>query len=222
MNHFTRGFLTFTATLLATAALLPVATRAQNATKDNTPSASAKSDQWIHIRVESKDDKGETVRVNVPVELAVKILPCINKENLHAGKVHIDDAHFRDDVDFRAVLDAVRTSKDGEFVTVESHEDNVRVAKNNGFLYIHVTENPHSKHSADKDGKSSKFNDDESRVEVKVPMKVVDALFSGSKDELDVVAALHALSTFGDTELVSVKEKDQTVRIWIDSKNVTD
>jgi hypothetical protein len=221
MNHFTRGFLTLTASLLATAALLPVGTRAQNTPKDTT-SASAKSDQWIHIRVESKDDKGETVRVNVPVELAVKILPCINKENLHAGKVHIDDANFRDDVDFRAVLDAVRTSKDGEFVTVESHEDNVRVAKSNGFLYIHVTEDPHSKHAADKDAKSAKLNDDESRVEVKVPMKVVDALFSGSKDELDVVAALHALSTFGDTELVSVKEKDQTVRIWIDSKNVTD
>jgi hypothetical protein len=222
MNHFTRGFLTFTAAALATVSLLPVASRAQNAPKDNASSASAKSDQWIHIRVESKDDKGETVRVNVPVEMAVKILPCINKENLHGGKVHIDDAHFHDDVDVRALLDAVRTSKDGEFVTVESREDNVRVAKSNGFLLIHVTEYPHSKHAADdKDGKSSKANDEE-RVEVKVPMKVVDALFSGSKDELDIVAALHALSSFGDTELVSVKEKDQTVRIWIDSKNVTD
>src|SRR5271156_1783770 len=137
MNHLTRGFLTCSTFLLATIALLPGVARAQNAPKDNPPSASAKSDQWIHIRVESKDDNGETVRVNVPVEMAVKILPCINKENLRAGKVHIDDSHFRDDVDVRALLNAVRTSKDGEFVTVESHEDNVRVAKNNGFLYIH-------------------------------------------------------------------------------------
>ena len=33
-----------------------------------------------------------------------------------------------------------------------------------------------------------------SKVEVKVPMKVVDALLSAGKDELDLVAALHALS----------------------------
>ena len=62
----------------------------------------------------------------------------------------------------------------------------------------------------------------ESKVEVKVPMKVVDALLSAGKDELDVVAALRALSARGDMEIVSVKDADNTVRVWIDSKNVTD
>ncbi len=71
-------------------------------------------------------------------------------------------------------------------------------------------------HVLDK-GKSKK-----SQVEIKVPMKVVDALFSAGKDELDLVAALHALSAQGDTELVSVKDQDNTVRIWLDSKNVAD
>jgi len=53
-------------------------------------------------------------------------------------------------------------------------------------------------------------------------MKVVDALLSGGKDELDLVAGLRALSTQGDTELVSVKDEENTVRIWLDSKNVSD
>jgi len=53
-------------------------------------------------------------------------------------------------------------------------------------------------------------------------MKVVDALFSAGKDELDLVAALHALSAQGDTELVSVKDEENTVRVWLDSKNATD
>ena len=56
----------------------------------------------------------------------------------------------------------------------------------------------------------------------KVPMKVVDALFSAGKDELDVVAALRALSANGDTELVNVKDSENTVHIWIDSKNLAD
>ena len=53
-------------------------------------------------------------------------------------------------------------------------------------------------------------------------MKVVDALLSAGKDELDIVAALRALAATGDTELVSVKDAENTVRVWIDSKNITD
>jgi hypothetical protein len=61
-----------------------------------------------------------------------------------------------------------------------------------------------------------------SRVEVKVPLKVVDALLSGKKDELDIAAGLRALSAQGDTELVSVKDNESTVRVWLDSKNISD
>jgi len=53
-------------------------------------------------------------------------------------------------------------------------------------------------------------------------MKVVEALFSAGKDELDVLAALRALSAHGDTELVSVKDEENTVRVWLDSKNSSD
>jgi hypothetical protein len=83
----------------------------------------------------------------------------------------------------------------------------VRVAKQGGYLLVHVLDKGASK---------------KSRVEVKVPMKVVDALFSGGKDELDLVAGLHALSAQGDTELVSVKDEENTVRVWLDSKNSSD
>jgi len=182
---------------------------AQTGTAD---SGSAKSDQWIHVRVVSRDSGGETVRVNVPLEMAAKVLPAINKDRLHEGKVRIDavDTH---DVDLRTILDAVRTSRDGEYVTVQSHDNNVRVAKSAGVLYIHVTD----KEGTKKDGKEK-----ESKVEIKVPLKVVDALFSAGKDELDLVAALRALSAHGDTELVSVKDEENTVRIWVDSKNLAD
>jgi len=55
-----------------------------------------------------------------------------------------------------------------------------------------------------------------------VPMKVVDALFSAGKDELDLVAGLRALAANGDTELVSVKDEENNVRVWLDSKNSSD
>jgi len=218
MSHLSRGFLGFAGSMLLSACVIcPLPALAQT---------SAKTDQWIHVRVESKEDKGETVRVNVPIEMAEKVLPAINHDNLQSGKVRIDNAHLND-IDLRALLDALRSSKDGEYVTVQSNnEDNVRIAKSAGYLYIHVTEKKggekSSKHADGKEGSAKAENLKESKVEIKIPMKVVDALFSAGKDELDVVAALHALSSNGDTELVSVKDEENTVRIWIDSKNISD
>jgi hypothetical protein len=178
-----------------------------SASARQTSGSAAKGDRWLHVRVTNSDAKGEVVRVNVPLDLAESVLPTINKEHLHNGKVTIDQAHLND-VDVRALMNAVRSAKDGEYVTVQSTDEDVRVAKQGGHLLVHV--NDKGKH--DDKGKSS-------QVEIKIPMHVIDALLSAGKDELDVVAALHALSQQGDTELVSVKDNESTVRIWLDSKN---
>jgi len=197
--------------LIATAVLLlsPLGTLAQATAAPASSSqstASASKDRWLHVRVISSDAKGETVRVNVPLELAEKLLPASHQDRIHDGKLKIDNAHMND-LDLHALVDAIRTTKDGEFVTVQSNDCDVRVAKQSNHLIVHVLDKENSK---------------KSEVEVKVPMKVIDALFSAGKDELDIVAALHALSAQGDTELVSVKDHENTVRVWLDSKNVTD
>ena len=165
-------------------------------------------DRWLHVRVINSDTKGETVRVNIPLELAENVLPTINKNHLHNGKITIDQAHMND-VDVHALLNAIRAAKDGEYVTVQGTDQDVRVAKEGGRLLVHV-----------KDNKGSKSN--KPSVDIKIPMHVIDALFSVGKDELDIVAGLHALALIGDTELVSVKSDDSTVRVWMDSKNFSD
>ena len=210
MSDCKRGFCTRTALAAATILLLIpglALAQAPAAKASSTPSTtSAKQDRWLHVRVISSDAKGETVRVNVPLELAEKVLPAINHDRLHGGKVKIDCAHVND-VDLRVMVDAIRSAKDGEYVTVQGTENDVRVAKQDNHLIVHVLDKGKAKRS---------------QVEIKVPMKVIDALFSAGKDELDLVAALHALSAAGDTELVSVKDNENTVKVWLDSKNVTD
>jgi hypothetical protein len=213
--------------ILATAAVLtlsPLGALAQTSTKPSSPAAensAASKDRWLHVRVISTDAKGETVRVNVPLELAEKVLPAVNHDRLHDGKVKIDEGRVND-VDLRTIVDAVRTSKDGEFVTVQKDDCDVRVAKQNNYLIVHVVEKCfHGKCGEEKDA-SAKMDGTKSQVEIKIPMKVIDALFSAGKDELDLVAALRALSTQGDQELVSVKDRENTVRVWLDSKNVSD
>jgi len=138
--------------------------------------------------------------------MAEKILPTVNKGNLHEGRVTIGNAEIND-VDIRALLDAVRTAADNEFVTVKEKDQEVHVAKRNGNLVVHVSDR-------NKGGQT---------VDVTVPMKVVDALLSTAKqNELDVAAALRALSDAGDALLVTVQDASQHVRIWVDSKNNSD
>ncbi|HEX4378523.1 MAG TPA: hypothetical protein VH022_00685, partial [Candidatus Acidoferrum sp.] len=183
MNVHTRR-IPAVALLAGALALMPISGSAQNAAKSSDTSS---RDRWLHVRVENPDSKDETVRVNIPLELAEKVLPTINQHELHDGKVKIN--HFDcNGVDFHALLGAVRDAKDGEFVTVQSKDQDVRVAKQNNYFLVHVLDKQDRKHAA---------------VEVKIPMKVVDALFSAGKDEVDLVAGLHALALQGDTELVS-------------------
>ena len=198
---------TLAAALFLASAVTPIASAQSSAANASARTVSTSSgDRWLHVRVSNPSSKEETVRVNVPLELAEKVLPTINKDRLHSGKVRFDDIDCHG-IDLRALADAVRTSKDGEFVTVQNKDSDVRVAKQNGTLFVHVIDKNRAK---------------KSQVEVKVPMRVVDALFSAGKDELDLVAALRTLSSQGDTELVSVKDDENTVRVWLDSKNVTD
>jgi hypothetical protein len=203
MTSPTRHLFPVIAFLAASSLFAPLGTRAQSSA--STANTNSSGDRWLHVRVISTNAKGETVRVNVPLELAEKVLPAIDHDRLHNGKVRIGCMDC-DGVDVRTLFEAVRSSKDGEFVTVQSNDADISVMKKEGMLFVHVHDKNKPKHS---------------QVEVKVPLKVVEALLSGSKDELDIVAGLHALAGQGDVELVSVKDDDNTIRVWLDSKNVT-
>jgi hypothetical protein len=165
----------------------------------------APAEKYLHVNVQDPANDG-SVNVNVPLSMAEKILPAINNHDLHDGKVSIHDAEMNG-VEVRALLDAVRTAPDNEFVTVKDKDSDVRVAKANGNIIVHVI---------DKKNK-------EQTVDVTVPLKVVDALLSTAKnDDLDIAAALRALSDAGDVLLVTVQGSSEKVRVWVDSRNTQD
>ncbi len=161
-------------------------------------------DRWLHVRVDNPGDQGERVRVNVPLSMAEQVIPAIDAGNLHNGCVEIN-GNFKG-VDLPALLAAVRHAPNGEFVTVRERDSNVDIAKRGGFLLIHVRDK----------------NDKGSQVDVKVPLAVANALLSAGKNQLDVEAAIRALKNVGDVQLVTVHDGSQSVRIWIDSRNVSD
>jgi hypothetical protein len=158
-------------------------------------------DRWLHIRVIDHGPGGEKVRVNVPLAMAEKILPMIDADDLHDGHLRINGHGDLDARDLREMWSAIREGKDGVYVTVEGEDEDVRVAREGAYMMIKVDE--HGRHG--------------DKVDVRIPLTVVDALLSGDGDELDFGAAIRALSDHGDGELVSVVDDDSHVRIWVDA-----
>ena len=166
-----------------------------------TLALAASATRYLHVKV-TNPTSHELVRVNVPLTLAEKIIPAINHGELRDGKIHIGRMNA-DQVNVRAILDALKTAPEGEFVTVQNTGDDVRVAKEHGQVVVHVID------------RNSKEN-----VDVTVPWDVVEALVSDTtENQLNVEAAIKALQNVGDTTLVRVTGQDENVRVWIDSRN---
>ncbi|MGH9736972.1 MAG: hypothetical protein ACRD4X_00065 [Candidatus Acidiferrales bacterium] len=169
------------------------------------PTMAAPAERYLHVNVEGPT-KGESVNVNVTLAMAEEILPAIHNEDLHNGMVSIHNAKMNG-VDLRAILDAVRTAPDNEFVTVKRKDADVRVAKSNGNIIVRVTDN----------------TDRQQKVDVTVPLKIIDALLATANNgQLNVAAALRALNDAGDVTLVTVRKPDQKVRVWVDSRSTQD
>ena len=154
------------------------------------------TDRWIHVRVDERDEGHAHVDVQVPVGMVSGLLPLI-KEKHGSGSIRID-GHSTDIQEMRGYWAAVRSAKDGEYVTIHDDEANVRVAKSGGLLLVNVDEH------------------DGGHVRVKLPVAIVDAALGGSADTVDVDALVRALGSVPTGELVTVEDEDSHVRIWID------
>jgi WD40 repeat protein len=170
-----------------------------------TAAFGAPAEKYLHVRVTNTSDK-EVVSVNVPLSLAEKVIPAINHGKLNQGKVTIDNSDMKD-IDLRSIIDAVKNSPDGDYVTIQSKDQDVRVAKSKGNLVVHVTD------------KSSKEKKGGEKVDVIIPMSVVNALTPSDKHEIDLVAAIHALSDSGEKLMVTVHDSDDDVKIWVDAES---
>ena len=167
-----------------------------------SPANGADRDQWLHVAVDESREGGDRVRVNIPLTLVEAVLPLIEAKEFRHGKVIIDDEEFSRE-DLTAVLAAVRDAQDGEYVTVEGADEHVRVAKEGKHILVKVI-------------------DSDEDVNIRMPVAVLDALLSGEDDELNIVAAVTALADHGDEALLTARDGDDTVRVWIDRQNQSD
>jgi hypothetical protein len=157
---------------------------------------------WLHVRVEEPSRQSK-VSVNLPVSVVDVALKAAPEKIVSNGRIRLGPSSRIGDQnlsvsDLRKAWNELKATGDAEFATVEDEDQTVRVARAGNLMLIHV----------DKPSGSES-------VRVEVPIAVVDALFSGAGDDLNLDAAFAELKKQrGD--IVRVKDKDSTVRIWID------
>ncbi len=160
-------------------------------------SAASASNLWFHVRVDEAD--GAKVTVNLPLSMIEKAIQMIPEKHLNHRGMHFSD-HEMTPADMRELWTELRDSPDMTFVKVEEEGEDVKIWKESGYLYVSVLD-----------------EDNNEKVDVRVPFAVVDALLSGDEDKLDIEAAIHALVQEGEGELVTVTSDNDNVRVWVDS-----
>jgi hypothetical protein len=157
----------------------------------------AQSDAWIHVRVVENED-GKKVSVNLPLSLAQVALEMAPRDVLEKGRLKLQEKDISVS-DIRRLWAELKVSGDAEFVTVEEKDKRVRLARAGDYLHVDVD---------DQEGKKEK-------VQIRMPLTVVDALLSGEGDSMDIGAALNQLKGQRG-EIVTIDGSDNQVRIWID------
>jgi hypothetical protein len=157
---------------------------------------------WVHVRVE-EGPRQSKVSVNLPVSVVDAALEAAPEEIMSHGHIHLGrmGRHDLTVSDLRRAWNEMKATGDAEFATVEEEDQKVRIARAGNLMLIHVDK-----------------TDGEESVRVEVPIQVVDALFSGQGEELNLRAGFAELKKRrGD--IVRVKDNHSTVRIWIDEGN---
>ncbi len=169
------------------------------------PALAQSGGRWLHVRVVDGSVKAASVKVNLPVSVLETMAQSIEDDHFHDGKIEIGHDGI-DAARLQEMWKAIRASQDMEFVTVESDDATVKVAKSGKYLLAKV------------DG----HDGDGGKVDVRIPLDVVDALLQAPKGQLNVKGAIQALAAHDDGALVQVHDGANEVKVWIDSKAEAD
>ena len=165
---------------------------------------------WIHVVVEETGEDDTRVNINLPLSVVQVALEAAPDKIISDGKLHLRHVDKNLDVaSLRKMWAELRDAGDAEFVTIEEDNETIRVRREGDFIRIDIDVIDDIDDRAD--GKPE-------RVHVHIPVAVVDALFSGDGETLNIKDALSELSKErGD--IVRVDDGETKVCIWIDERD---
>lgn len=152
--------------------------------------------RWLNVHVSDHSDATE-VKLHLPFSMVLTLIDAVQTDELRNGKVHIDIDEA--DVDWVAIVEELKRSPEGEFITVEDREAHVVVSKKAGLVSIDVEER----------GPGGE------KVKIRLQEPLLAAFSIDVDNRLDLKALLASLESVGG-ELLTVESDDANVRVWVE------
>jgi len=156
---------------------------------------------WIHIHVTEDGGRGTEVQVNLPLSVVEMAMDAIPERLIREGQLELRHSDISI-ADLRRIWQELSDAGDAEFVTAVEGDERVRVYREGEHIHIKVDD----------------VDTGEQKIQIEVPVSVIDALLEGEGSELNLRGAIAELSTRRG-ELVKVIDGDTQVRVWIDERN---
>ena len=166
-----------------------------------TAAVAEQPDRWLHVRVRNTTAQAQGIVINLPLSLVEKTLRAASADELQAGTLNMHKAGS-EALDLRALLEALHTTGNYEF-RMQSPKETVQAVKVGDRMVIKIRENREAHR----------------KVDITIPVAVLDALLSGPRGQLDLVAGVRALNAYGNGDLVAAEDAVETVRVWVDSQS---
>ena len=176
---------------------------------------------WVHL-----DMSGQTtMSLNLPlaaIEAALAMAPEAIVDG--DGQLQLGGDREIPVTAIRAAWSQLRDVGDVVIADIQDGRQSVRVAREGDTIVVDVTgtddeDAGHEDHAdeerAEHDGDRRGRGDFVGEVQVRVPVRVVDALLSGAGETLDLRAAIQELSSLRG-EMVQVNHPEGSIRVWID------
>ena len=144
----------------------------------------------LHVHVDEAG--GDRVSITMPLSIARAALSIAGTTT-----IEIEDEELSGE-QLRALWKEVKGTGEKDLVRVDTKDENVRITREKGEVRVSVRE---------KDG---------AKVSIRMPEDAIDALLSGTGNQLEVGAALKRIHESFTGELVRVEDRNETVRIWVD------
>ena len=154
---------------------------------------------WLNVHVTETSENAD-VRVHLPMNLVLAVLDGIRVEHFDRGIVDLDLDMGDAEIDWTQVIQAVRTSPDGEYVTISSDDADVRVVKQAGMMLVDVLEKAQ----------------DHAEIRIRIPVSMLDAFSVDEHNRFDVAAFLRSFEELPDGELIRVTSNEANVRVWVE------
>lgn len=158
-------------------------------------------DLWIHLEVREAGKEGAKIDVNLPLSLVEVALDMAPDDVIADGRLNIRHSDLSV-ADLRRIWNEVRAAGEADFVTVQDKGETVRIMRRGDRLSVHVSDRAKG----------------DQKVRIEVPVALVDALFAGEGDALDVRGALTKLETVRG-QVLEVQDGGSHIRVWIDERS---